>query len=251
MADIEPPANGALGRATILVVEDNAANLRLLVDYLEACALDVVIARDGEQGLDRARRAAPDLIVLDVMMPGVDGFTLCERLNLVGALLSSLGDKEGARAQYERVLRIEEWGIGESERAGDQHDNAEETLRHWWCERSHALFRLLCLHHDAGRADEAAEVSAALEETEATYTEDAKALVATRAGQNTCSQAISHSTSDAAPATHSCMLSPLRLIPRPHAAQHTPGPPRIRPRRRRFALGRANAYHSAALHPPR
>mgnify|MGYP001982710462 CR=1 FL=1 len=109
--------------------------------------------------------------------------TLCERLNLVGALLSSLGDKEGARAQYERVLRIEEWGIGESERAGDQHDNAEETLRHWWCERSHALFRLLCLHHDAGRADEAAEVSAALEETEATYTEDAKALVATRAGQ--------------------------------------------------------------------
>ena len=43
---------------------------------------------------------------------------LCERLNLVGALLKKVGRDEDARAVYERVLRIEEWGIAESEAAG-------------------------------------------------------------------------------------------------------------------------------------
>ena len=67
-----------------------------------------------------------------------------------------------ARAAYEKVLRLEEWGIGESSEAGDQRDNAEETLRRWWGCKVHALFRLLCGHHDAGRREEADAVSLAL-----------------------------------------------------------------------------------------
>ena len=71
-----------------------------------------------------------------------------------------------ARAAYEKVLRLEEWGIGESSEAGDQRDNAEETLRRWWGCKVHALFRLLCGHHDAGRREEADAVSALLSSTE-------------------------------------------------------------------------------------
>ena len=67
-----------------------------------------------------------------------------------------------ARAAYEKVLRLEEWGIGESSEAGDQRDNAEETLRRWWGCKVHALFRLLCGHHDAGRREEADAVSLTL-----------------------------------------------------------------------------------------
>ena len=48
-------------------------------------------------------------------------------------------------------MAVFEWGVAETESAGDQIDNAEETLKRWWTERCHALFRLLCLHHDSGR----------------------------------------------------------------------------------------------------
>lgn len=51
----------------------------------------------------------------------------------------ALGDEEAARAVYERVLRLEEWGVCEDASGGDQVDNSEETLRLWRCERLHAL----------------------------------------------------------------------------------------------------------------
>ena len=57
----------------------------------------------------------------------------------VAALHVALGDAEAARAVYERVLRLEEWGVCEDASGGDQVDNAEETLRLWRCERLHAL----------------------------------------------------------------------------------------------------------------
>jgi signal transduction histidine kinase len=66
--------------ATLLVVDDNATNLGVLYDHLDAQGFRVLTARDGERALARARRARPDLILLDVMMPGIDGFETCRRL---------------------------------------------------------------------------------------------------------------------------------------------------------------------------
>lgn len=63
----------------ILVVDDAPDNLRLLVSLLSQ-AYDVVEAEDGETALLMAREEAPDLILLDVMMPDIDGFEVCERL---------------------------------------------------------------------------------------------------------------------------------------------------------------------------
>jgi diguanylate cyclase (GGDEF)-like protein/PAS domain S-box-containing protein len=65
---------------TILIVDDNPVNLGLVVDHLEHRGFDVAVALDGEEGLERAAFLKPDLILLDVMMPGIDGFETCRRL---------------------------------------------------------------------------------------------------------------------------------------------------------------------------
>lgn len=65
---------------TILIVDDTPANLAVVVDSLEGHGFRVIVAQDGEESLRRAELAQPDLILLDVMMPGLDGFEVCRRL---------------------------------------------------------------------------------------------------------------------------------------------------------------------------
>lgn len=65
---------------TILIVDDTPANLGVAVDFLEGKGFTVLVAQDGEEGLQRAQLVLPDLILLDVMMPGIDGFETCRRL---------------------------------------------------------------------------------------------------------------------------------------------------------------------------
>jgi two-component system, cell cycle response regulator len=66
--------------ARILVVDDIAANRRLLEAKLNAEFYEVLLAEGGEEALSIAVRASPDVILLDVMMPGMDGFEVCRRL---------------------------------------------------------------------------------------------------------------------------------------------------------------------------
>jgi DNA-binding response OmpR family regulator len=65
---------------TILVVDDEARIVKLVRDYLERAGFDVIAARDGETALTLAHVEQPDLIVLDLMLPGVDGLDICRRL---------------------------------------------------------------------------------------------------------------------------------------------------------------------------
>jgi DNA-binding response OmpR family regulator len=65
---------------TILVVDDEARIVKLVRDYLERAGFDVISAHDGETALTLARVEQPDLIVLDLMLPGVDGLDICRRL---------------------------------------------------------------------------------------------------------------------------------------------------------------------------
>lgn len=64
----------------LLLVDDNPEQLRLLVEALRAKSYRISVAFDGFQGYDRAVSILPDLIVLDVHMPRMDGFALCRRL---------------------------------------------------------------------------------------------------------------------------------------------------------------------------
>ncbi|MFA6014779.1 MAG: PAS domain S-box protein [Gallionellaceae bacterium] len=65
---------------TILIVDDTPSNLSVVVNLFEEHGYRVAIAQDGEEGLQRAQLVQPDLILLDVMMPGMDGFEACRRL---------------------------------------------------------------------------------------------------------------------------------------------------------------------------
>ncbi|MCI0536252.1 MAG: sigma-54 dependent transcriptional regulator [Verrucomicrobiales bacterium] len=67
-------------KATILVVDDIVANRNLLREHLETQGYEVLLAPDGETALKAATRALPDLVLMDVMMPGWNGFETCRRL---------------------------------------------------------------------------------------------------------------------------------------------------------------------------
>lgn len=66
--------------STILVVDDSPTNLQVLVRTLHGSGHRILAARDGVTALDIARRARPDLVLLDIMMPGIDGFEVCRIL---------------------------------------------------------------------------------------------------------------------------------------------------------------------------
>ena len=67
-------------KATILVVDDEPAVRRVLVMRLQLAGYRVICAEDGEQALEVFHRESPDLVVLDVMLPKMDGFAVCRRL---------------------------------------------------------------------------------------------------------------------------------------------------------------------------
>jgi two-component system, sensor histidine kinase and response regulator len=102
------PSIPEIPRATILVVDDNEANRSLAQHTLEDEGYRVVLASGGEEAIGLVERVAPDCIVLDVRMPGVDGFAVCERIRSLphGAdtpvvFLTALRDVE----TFDRALR--------------------------------------------------------------------------------------------------------------------------------------------------
>jgi signal transduction histidine kinase/DNA-binding response OmpR family regulator len=76
-----PTASGsASGRPVVLVIEDEPSGVRLLRTYLEGDGYQVRIASDGERGLEEARRSPPSAIILDVLLPGMDGWDVLRQL---------------------------------------------------------------------------------------------------------------------------------------------------------------------------
>ena len=67
-------------RQTLLIIDDNPNNLKVAVRHFQEYSFELLTARDGQTGLERARLAKPDLILLDVQMPGIDGYETCRRL---------------------------------------------------------------------------------------------------------------------------------------------------------------------------
>ena len=80
----------------ILVVDDEASIRRILETRLSMIGYDVVTAADGEEALETFRNADPDLVVLDVMMPKLDGYGVCQELrkesDVPVIMLTALGD---------------------------------------------------------------------------------------------------------------------------------------------------------------
>jgi two-component system cell cycle response regulator DivK len=94
--------------AKILIIEDNATNMKLATILLESAGYAVLSATDAEAGLTSARSEQPDLILMDIHLPGMDGLeatTLLKRDNATRAIpvialtaLAMKGDEERIRA---------------------------------------------------------------------------------------------------------------------------------------------------------
>lgn len=93
-------------QSSVLVVDDNEQNLELLQAYLEELECPVRTARDGVEAMSAVEQAAPDIVLLDVMMPRMSGFQVCERIKSNPAIrdipvimvtaLNEVGDVERA-----------------------------------------------------------------------------------------------------------------------------------------------------------
>lgn len=90
---------------TILIVDDEIDLLDLLKYNLEQEGYSVISATNGADALDIARRAAPDLIVLDVMMPGIDGIEVCRRIRKDAAIRATPIIMLTARTEDEDYVR--------------------------------------------------------------------------------------------------------------------------------------------------
>ena len=65
---------------SVLIIDDIPSNIGVVVEALETRGYRVLVVQDGDEGLQRAARVLPDPILLDVMMPGLNGFEVCRRL---------------------------------------------------------------------------------------------------------------------------------------------------------------------------
>ena len=66
--------------SVVLIIDDDPNNLAIMTDFLEEFHFTILAAEDGESGVKRAAYSQPDLILLDIMMPGIDGYETCRRL---------------------------------------------------------------------------------------------------------------------------------------------------------------------------
>jgi len=69
-----------MSKKNILIVEDDPQTVKLVRFILEKNNYSTILANDGEQGLRIAREKKPDLVILDLMLPGMDGYRVCEAL---------------------------------------------------------------------------------------------------------------------------------------------------------------------------
>ena len=94
--------------ARVLIVDDDAALRMLMVQCLTGAGMSVDEAADGQQALAAFERKPPDLVILDVMMPGMDGFEVCRVLrklpqaeNLPVLVVTGLDDTDSLERAYE------------------------------------------------------------------------------------------------------------------------------------------------------
>lgn len=95
----------------ILVVEDNARNAKLLRDVLEHRGYRVLVATTGEEGVAIARERLPDLVLMDIQLPGISGIEAFERLRADAATRHIPVVAVTASAMQEERVRIERAGF--------------------------------------------------------------------------------------------------------------------------------------------
>ena len=93
-------------KGNVLIVEDTLASLKLLWEMLDAEGYEVRAAQSGELALESVAAKLPDLVLLDIRMPGIDGFEVLRRLkadqathNIPVVILSAITDRDAMASQ--------------------------------------------------------------------------------------------------------------------------------------------------------
>ena len=97
----------------ILICDDDPVILRLLQVNLELEGYDVLLAHHGEEAIELTTAEHPDLVILDIMMPKLDGYQTCERLKQVEATKNIPVIFLSAKAQASDIERGKEYGVAE------------------------------------------------------------------------------------------------------------------------------------------
>ena len=107
------PEDSARDAKRILIVDDDAEIIEAVRYALEAKGYDVLVARDGNQGLAMAEREDPDLVILDMMMPKRSGFLVLEKLRRSHAVpirVIMITANEGSRHKaYAEMLGVDDY----------------------------------------------------------------------------------------------------------------------------------------------
>lgn len=69
----------------ILIVDDNPANIGVIYKYLDQAGFPIVVSEDGETAVKLAEKEAPDLVLMDIMLPGIDGYETCRRIKALAS----------------------------------------------------------------------------------------------------------------------------------------------------------------------
>lgn len=95
-----------LSEGRVLIVDDNTQNLELIQAFMESLPCQILVARDGVEAIAQIENEHPDLVLLDVMMPKMSGFEVCQRVKanpvtrdtiiIMVTALHELGDMERA-----------------------------------------------------------------------------------------------------------------------------------------------------------
>jgi two-component system KDP operon response regulator KdpE len=90
----------------ILVIEDDGALARLMRLQLERAGYEVAVRTDGPSGLDKAQSFNPDLVLLDILLPAMDGWTVCKRLQEIVSVPIIFTTALGAESHMSRGLEL-------------------------------------------------------------------------------------------------------------------------------------------------
>ena len=101
------------GKKTILICDDDPVILRLLQVNLELEGYTVLLAHDGAEAVETATQESPDLVILDIMMPRMDGYQACEAIKAADGTSDIPVVFLSAKAQQSDIERGKSFGVSE------------------------------------------------------------------------------------------------------------------------------------------